>query len=149
MTMANTSWAILQPVVALVGWTLVMLVWMVLTRMPAMRRAGIDLRKLVGSKGSDADGALPAKAQWKAHNYNHLMEQPTLFYAVTILLAVIGQGGGINAGIAWAYVGFRVVHSTVQATWNRVAVRFAFFALSTLALVALTLHAALALFVMH
>ncbi|TPG13823.1 MAPEG family protein [Sphingomonas koreensis] len=144
--MLDPSLAILRPVVVLIAWTLVMLVWMLATRLPAMSAAGIDLGKLTGTKTGDADHALPPRAQWKAHNYNHLMEQPTLFYAVAIVLALIGQGGGINAAIGWGYVILRVLHSLVQALWNRVAARFALFFLSSLALIALTLHAALALF---
>ena len=140
---------ILQPVVALVAWSLVMMLWMLATRIPAMRAAGVDLNRLTGTKPGDADLALPAKAQWKAHNYNHLMEQPTLFYAIAITLALIGQGGGFNAVLAWTYVGCRVLHSIVQATWNRVAARFALFLVSSIALVGMTLHAGLALFVMH
>ncbi|HEU4960256.1 MAG TPA: MAPEG family protein [Sphingomonas sp.] len=138
--------AILRPVVVLVAWTIAMLFWLIAARIPAMKAAGVDLARLIGGKGTDADGVLPAKAQWKAHNYNHLMEQPTLFYAIAITLALLGQGGGINAGIAWAYVGLRILHSLVQATWNRVAVRFLLFLLSSLALIALTLHAAIVLF---
>ena len=137
---------ILKPVVVLVAWTLAMLVWTVLTRLPAMRRAGIDMAKLVGTTGAHADRGLPAEVQWKAHNYNHLTEQPTLFYAVALVLAIAGQGDGVNAGIAWAYVGLRIAHSLWQATVNRVRVRFVLFGLSTLALVALTLHAAMAIF---
>lgn len=137
---------ILKPVVAMIAWTLVMMFWMFFTRIPAMQAAGLKLNKLTGSKGSDADAVLPARAQWKAHNYNHLMEQPTLFYAVALTLAVAGSGDGLNAWIAWGYVGFRVIHSIVQATWNRVAVRFLFFCLSTFCLIALTLHAAMAVF---
>ena len=137
---------ILRPMVALIAWTLVMLVWMVATRLPAMRAAGLDLGTLVGAKASDADRALPAQVQWKAHNYNHLMEQPTLFYAVCAVLALSGTGDGVNAWIAWAYVGLRMAHSLVQATSNRVRSRFLFFTLSSLMLVALTLHAALAVF---
>jgi hypothetical protein len=137
---------ILQPVVVLIGWTLVMLLWMLAVRIPAMNALGIDMRKLVGGKGADADGVLPAKAQWKAHNYNHLMEQPTLFYAVALVLAMIGQGGGINADLAWGYVGLRIVHSLVQATINRVAIRFLVFLLACLCLIGLTIHAAIALF---
>ena len=144
--MTDPNLAILKPVVALVAWTLAMLVWLLATRIPAMKAAGVDFGTLIGGKGTDADGVLPAKAQWKAHNHNHLMEQPTLFYAIAITLVLIGQGGGINAALAWAYVGFRVLHSLVQATWNRVAVRFLLFLLSSLALVALTLHAGIALF---
>ncbi len=137
---------ILRPMVALIAWTLVMLGWMVATRLPAMRAAGLDLGTLVGTKASDADRALPARVQWKAHNYNHLMEQPTLFYAVCAVLALSGTGDGINAWIAWSYVGLRIVHSLIQALGNRVLPRFILFGLSSVALIALTLHAALAVF---
>jgi len=138
--------AMLQPVVILIGWTLVMWAWMVLVRMPALKAAGIDLGKLTGGKGSDADRVLPAKAQWPSHNYNHLLEQPTIFYAVALVIALSGTGHGVNVWLAWGYVVLRIAHSIVQATFNRVAVRFALFILSTLCLVALTLHAAMAVF---
>jgi hypothetical protein len=137
---------ILRPMVALIAWTLVMLAWMLATRLPAMKAAGVDMGKLVGTKASDADRSLPPQAQWKVHNYNHLMEQPTLFYAVCAVLALSGTGDGINTWIAWAYVGLRMAHSLVQATSNRVRARFLFFMLSSLMLVALTPHAALAVF---
>lgn len=137
---------ILQPVVVLIAWTLVMWVWMIAARLPAMKAAGIELGKLTGGKGSDADKVLPPQAQWPSHNYNHLLEQPTIFYAVALVIALTGTGDGVNAMIAWGYVGLRIIHSIVQATFNRVSVRFALFVLSSLALVALTLHAAMAVF---
>lgn len=136
---------ILAPVVALVAWSLVMMVWMAATRLPAMRREGIAFKGLVGSRGADLEGVLDPRVNWKSHNYAHLMEQPTLFYAICLALALMEQGGGLNLGLAWAYVGLRIVHSLVQATTNVVRVRFAFFLLASLALVALTLHAGLAL----
>lgn len=138
---------ILKPVVVLIAWTLVMLVWMVTTRLPAMRASGVDMATLVGTKGSDADGKLPPKIQWIAHNYNHLMEQPTLFYAVCGVIALTGTGNGVNAWIAWCYVILRIAHSVWQATVNKVSMRFVLFLGSTLALVALTLHAGIAVFV--
>lgn len=138
---------ILKPVVVLIAWTLAMLVWMVTTRLPAMRAAGVDMATLVGTKGSDADGRLPPKTQWIAHNYNHLMEQPTLFYAVCGVIALTGTGDGANAWIAWLYVALRIAHSIWQATVNKVSVRFVLFLGSTLALVALTLHVGMAVFV--
>ena len=137
---------ILRPMVVLIAWTLVMLAWTLTTRLPAMKAAGVDMGKLVGTKASDADRSLPPQVQWKAHNHNHLMEQPTLFYAVCTVLALSGTGNGVNAWIAWAYIGLRIAHSLVQATSNRVRDRFVFFMLSSLMLVALTLHAALAVF---
>ncbi len=144
---------IIAPVVALVAWTLVIWIWMYATRLPAMARAGIDGTKLVGSNGPSLRADMLAKgetrASWVADNYNHLMEQPTHFYAVALALALMDQGAGINATIAWVYVGLRVTHSLVQVTVNRVLVRFALFTLSTLCLMALTLHAALALVGAH
>ena len=137
---------ILRPIVALVAWTLVMQAWMIATRLPAMKAAGIDLGTLVGTKASDADRSLPAQAQWKAHNYNHLLEQPVLFYAVCGVIALTGTGYGVNVALAWAYVALRIAHSIWQATVNRVSVRFYLFIASSLVLAALTLHAGLAVF---
>lgn len=139
---------ILGPVAALAMWSMVMWAWMYGTRIPAMQRAKIDAKGLVGTTGRNLDDALPAEVQWKAHNYNHLMEQPTVFYAVALALAIGGMGDGLNAQIAWAYVGLRIVHSLVQVTVNRVLLRFAIFMLASLALVALCLHAFIG-FVLH
>lgn len=137
---------IIGPVVALVAWSLVMWVWMYVTRIPAMNRAGIDSRNLVGGAGADLKARIDPKAQWPADNYNHLHEQPTIFYAIALSLAMLGAGGGLNATIAWVYVALRIAHSLVQATINRVIVRFALFTLSTLCLMMLTTHAVLVLF---
>lgn len=140
---------ILKPVVALLAWTMVMWLWMYATRIPAMLKAGIDAKGMVGSTGASLRAQLPDRVSWKADNYNHLHEAPTLFYAVAIVLAITGMGDGLNATIAWAYVALRVLHSIVQATVNRVALRFALFALSSLALIALILHAAMGVFHAH
>ena len=135
---------ILQPVVALMIWTMIIWAWMDITRIPAMQKAQIqpDDAQVVGL----LDQKLPQSVQWKAHNYNHLHEAPTVFYAVAIVLAIIGQGDGMNAFIAWIYVGLRVIHSLVHVTANKVMVRFVLFLLSSLALIALILHAAMAVF---
>ena len=140
---------ILQPVVVLLAWTMVMWVWMYATRIPAMNKAGIDAKNLVGSDGASLRAHLPEVVSWKADNYDHLHEAPTVFYAVAIVLAIIGQGDGMNATIAWIYVGLRIAHSIVQATINRVLVRFALFALSSLALMVLIFHAAIPVFDLH
>ena len=134
---------ILAPVVALVAWTLVVMLWMVVTRMPAMKKAGISLNGLVGGRGANLDGVIPDEVQWKSHNYMHLMEQPTLFYAIALTTALMGMGHGINYWLAWGYVGLRVIHSIVQATVNIVMYRFALFFLASLCLIGLTTHAAL------
>jgi hypothetical protein len=71
------------------------------------------------------------------------MEQPTLFYAIALTLALMDFGGGINYWLAWGYVGFRIIHSIVQATINIVAIRFTIFLLASLCLIGLTTHAGL------
>ena len=137
---------LLGPVVALVGWSLVMLVWAAIARAGAFRRLGVNLSTIPrGARGGDALAkAGEQQAEWKAHNYNHLMEQPTIFYAIVLALAIMGLDHPINVALAWGYVGLRVAHSIVQATVNIVAVRLPLFALSTLCLIGLTLHAAAA-----
>ncbi len=136
---------ILAPVVALVAWTLVMQVWMYATRLPAMRRKGIDLKGRRGGTGKQLDGVLEDEVQWKAHNYNHLLEQPTLFYAIVIILALSGGGRHWSVWLAWAYVALRVLHSLIHATSNIVKWRFLVFSLSSLVLLGLTVHAGMIL----
>jgi hypothetical protein len=132
----------LGPVVALVAWSLVMMIWMYAVRFPAMKRKGISLKGRVGSKTGALEGVVEDHVNWKAHNYNHLMEQPTLFYAIALTLALLGHGGGINLILAWGYALFRIGHSLVQATVNVVTIRLLFFALASLCLLGLTIHAA-------
>jgi hypothetical protein len=132
---------IIGPVVALVAWTLVIMVWMVVTRFAAMRRKGIGLKGRVGTRTGALEGVIEDNVNWKAHNYTHLVEQPTLFYAVALSLALAGGGGGYNVILAWLYVGLRVLHSLVQTTVNIVVYRFILWLFSSLVLIALTVQA--------
>lgn len=134
---------ILAPVVALVAWSLVMWLWMYITRIPAIRRARLKLDPQ--APRGEQMSTLPAAVRWKADNYNHLMEQPTIFYAIALSLALMGLGAGINLTLAWTYVGLRVVHSLVQVLINKIEVRFLLFVLSTFALIGLTFNAVRAL----
>jgi hypothetical protein len=135
---------ILLPVVALAAWTHFMWFWMYATRIPAIFKANLKLDPNVPK--AQLLAALPPRVCWKADNYNHLFEQPTVFYAVALSLAVIGHGGGANASLAWAYVGLRVVHSLLQSLWNNINARFTVFSLSAFTLMALTFNAVRALF---
>ena len=137
---------ILQPVVALAAWTMVMWAWMYGTRIPAMNRLKVDPDSLARDPDVTLDKVLPPQVQWKAHNYNHLHEAPTVFYAIAVVLAIVGQGDGLNACLGWSYVALRVMHSLVQAIANKVVVRFVVFVLSSLVLLALIVHAAIAVF---
>jgi hypothetical protein len=132
---------LLAPAAVLVLWTIIMLFWTAGTRLPALKAAGIDMSKAVGGRGQDLEGVLPASVNWKAHNYAHLVEQPTLFYAVIGILAIMGSISAIAVALAWTYVGLRIAHSLVQVTTNRIALRFPIFVAGTLALLGLTVMA--------
>ena len=137
----------LAPAAVLIAWTLVILMWTAVTRFGAMSKLGTSLANAKpGGRGQDLEGVVPEKVQWKAHNYMHLMEQPTLFYAVSVIIALLGAAAG-DFLAAWIYVGLRIIHSIWQATVNTLIVRFPLFLLSTVALIYLVYRAiALTLF---
>ena len=134
---------ILAPAAILILWSLIMLIWLAATRLPALSKAGLDLSG-AGGRGQDIDPQLPPSVAWKSHNYAHLMEQPTLFYAVVVLLTLVGQGDGLNAQLAWAYVGIRIAHSLWQVLVNTIPIRFGLFILSTISLFALSINLVIA-----
>ena len=137
--------ALLLPAAVLVVWTLIMLAWLAATRLPAASKMGIDIAGSVGGRGADLDPQLPEKVAWKSHNYTHLLEQPTLFYAVIVILTLAGAATQLNLALAWAYVALRIAHSLWQALVNKVSVRFPLFLLGTLCLLALSINAIRAL----
>ena len=134
---------ILAPLIALVLWSFVMWAWLYATRIPAIVKNKIVFDPHRPKEEFHAQ--LPARVRWKADNYNHLMEQPTLFYAVVLTLAVIGEGTGLNAGLAWLYVVLRIVHSGIHLTYNKVLHRLVAFARSDVVPVAVRVNAGMRL----
>jgi hypothetical protein len=128
--------AFLTPVLALVAWTLVMWVWLYATRLPAMRAAGINPQD--ARHPGTYDHRMPERARSAAENYNHLHEQPTIFYALMFYLALSGGADARALTLAWVYVAIRVVHSLIQATINVVMLRFVVFLIGSITLVAMT-----------
>lgn len=135
---------LLAPVVALVLWTALVWAWMYATRIPAILKARMVLDPQAPRGAQMA--TLPARVRWKADNYNHLLEQPVLFYATALSLALLGDHSAASLWLAWGYVGLRVVHSLWQATTNVIMVRFGLFFVSSLLLFALAIRAALQLY---
>ena len=130
----------MAPVLALIAWTFVMFFWMYATRIPAMQKAGVDPAKIKGKETYGLLAAIPPKVGWVADNYNHLHEQPTLFYALCTYSFLVGVKDDLNLGLAWAYVAIRIVHSLVQAIGNFVPVRFVIFGIGSLVLLAITVR---------
>jgi len=133
----------IAPVLALVAWTFVMWFWMYATRIPAMQKAKVDMAEL---SRTGAKLELPPEVSRVADNYNHLHEQPTIFYAVALATQLAGAADPFGVGLAWAHVALRVVHSLVQATRNVIPIRFAVFSLGSLVLLALLVRTALFVF---
>ena len=134
--------AILAPAAVLAGWTMIVFLWLIARRMPAFAAAGIKVGSMpAGARGVDTEAQLPSKANWISHNYTHLMEQPTVFYPVVIMLALMGDNSALSVNLAWGYAGVRVLHSLWQANVNTISVRFALFALSSLCLITLAARA--------
>lgn len=131
--------SLIPPVLTLIGWTFVMWVWLYATRIPALRAARVDL-VAVSRTGAQLD--LPPEVARVADNYNHLHEQPTLFYALALAAQLAGAVDGLSVALAWTYVGLRVIHSFVQATRNVIIVRFWVFATASLVLLLLLLRTA-------
>lgn len=134
--------AILQPLFIMALLNLVMWLWMYATRIPAMSKAGIEAQDAT----RDSMQNLPPEVVRVADNYNHLFEQPTLFYAVVLSIALLGHVDSLHVGCAWAFAGLRIAHSLVQATINLIALRFTLFSLSWLALALMIVRESISIF---
>jgi hypothetical protein len=131
----------LAPAGALIAWTLIMLIWMAATFGPAVRKVAPRLKP--GARASELDGIIDEKIMWKTHNYEHLLEQPTIFYASVFILAWSGFTR-TDVILAWIYVGLRIVHSLWQSTVNRQPVRAVLFIVSSAFLIPLGVRAFIA-----
>ena len=136
---------LIAPVIALVCWTLVVMIWLGYERVRNINR--LKLSPDAGKFARDLNALMPDRAKQVSDNYMHLMEQPTLFYAVCFSLQFLGQGEHpVNIGFAWGYVSIRVLHTLVHSTFNDVRIRFFLFLLSSVFLVGLVTHAVLGMF---
>ena len=132
---------ILYPILFMGVLSFIMMLLMYARRIPAakvLEAQGVDLQKL--SHPSQLGGVFPSHVERVADNYNHLWEQPTLFYAVVGVIWALGHTDMLHLYAAWAYCGCRLVHSIVQVTINHVWVRFSLFMLSWMALATLLLR---------
>jgi hypothetical protein len=133
---------LIAPVALLICWTLIVLFWMVAKRFPAMKamNRSVASPKARGGRGGDLEGKVPPEVMWPSHNYTHLLEQPTLFYATVLGLAILDRGTSLNVALAWSYVVLRIIHSVWQIKVNTIPVRLVIFVSSTMALVVLAIN---------
>ena len=136
--------AILQPVFVVALLSMVMTILMYITRVSAMKKLRIHPQRAKDT-GKLKD-LLPEEVTRISNNYNHLFEQPTLFYAVAISIAVLGHVDAIHIYSAWVYAILRILHSIVQATVDIVMLRFSLFLGSWIALSIMIIHESITLF---
>lgn len=112
--------ALIAPMLGMFALTAV--VWLLM----ALARNGAILRG-IASVSYYADYRSNPPQEWierPARTFNNLLQVPTLFYVVCVLGIVTGATDAAQVGLAWFYVGARVVHSIVYIGWNYVPARF-------------------------
>jgi len=129
------------PTIVLILWSLLMLLMVAATRLPAATKAGLTMGGMRGGRGADIDPQMPDRVAWVSHNFTHLTEQPTLYYATIAVLAIQGAHTELNVALAWSYVALRILHSLWQVFVNTIPIRFGLFVLATIALTALAVNA--------
>ena len=139
---SDAARGLLGAVVALGLLQFVMMLWLYGTRIPALVAGGI--------KAQDATPEmlrkLPKEARNVAANYNNLFEAPTLFFALVIVIVLLGKADNLYLAAAWAYVILRAAHSAIQSTSNIIMWRSTVFGLSWLVMGAMLLRCALSFF---
>ena len=118
--------SILLPVLVLAFWTFIIFAIMAPARFYFLRMK----HPQTAAHTKNLNGLLPPWLERVADNYNHLFEQPVVFYVITLSIAVINNIEPLMIQLAWAYVALRVLHSIVQITFNFVPLRFTLFVTS-------------------
>ena len=122
--------SILLPVLTLAFWTFIIFAIMAPARFYFLRMK----HPQTAAHTKNLKGLLPPWTERVADNYNHLFEQPVVFYAIALSIAVINNIEPLMIQLAWTYVALRVLHSIVQITFNFVPLRFTLFVTSWLIL---------------
>ena len=126
--MSHTS--ILFPMMALMGWTLSVLLLIPYRRFRAVfaGSVSVDDFKLGESIRVPGDVSIPNR------NYMNLLEVPILFYVVCLTGFMVQKTDAMMLVIAWSYVGARVIHSLIHLSYNKVTHRLIAFATSNVIL---------------
>ena len=126
---------ILHPMLAMIALSGFLIVVLLASRLPPIIKYWGDLQ--FAEHSEDLRPQLPKPLRLITENYNHIFEQPTLFFATCAYIYMAGQTDALNVGLAWAYVGLRLLHTITQVTSNNVTLRVSFFATSSASLVAM------------
>ena len=121
---------IFGPLLAMMGLTLAVWLFMFARRIPFIRSLGdVDL-----SVPGELARLSPASVSNPSDNLKNLFELPVLFYAIVIYLWITRQADDLYVILAWVFAIFRALHSLVHCTVNIVMLRFWLYVISAVAL---------------
>ncbi len=126
--------SILWPMLAQIGWTFVLYVWLTVARARAVARGEVKYAAFALSRNEPPDVARITR------NLANQFELLVIFYAVAVLLVVIGRVSTIDVVAAWVFVAGRVIHTLVQTLTDDVPLRGRVFMINFAALVVLVFH---------
>ena len=123
---------IFWPVITQVLLTLAVAVRMYHARIGELRSRRIRPQELATSRGAASLENVAA-----ADNFRNLFELPVLFFAICPVLYVTNGVTPLQLTLAWAFVLFRIAHSFIHTTYNRVMHRFRVFVLSLISVISM------------
>jgi hypothetical protein len=132
--MTGNAASILWPMLAQIGWTFMLYVWLTLVRVGAIRRGEVEHSSFILSREE------PIEIARVSRNLSNQFELPVIFYAVVVLLIALGRVGVIDVFAAWVFVAGRVIHTLVQTLTDNVPLRGSVFVINFLAVVVLVGH---------
>ena len=130
------------PMATMMLLTLVVWIVMFLRRVGYMQAHNVDVEQM--KSPADTQALIPGDASAPANNLRNMTELPVIFYAVSLYLTVFGQVDSLHVTCAWVFVGFRVLHSLIHCSYNRVMHRFLAYLVSSIALWVMVVRAFLA-----
>ena len=132
---------ILHPMFAMIALTAVVCCLLLASRVPSIIR---HFGRLQGAMHSDElRPRLGKRMRFITDNYNHLFEQPVLFYALAVYLYLSQSSDELQVQLAWGYVALRTLHSFIQLTSNNVSARAVVFIASMMVLLLMVVRSGL------
>jgi hypothetical protein len=119
---------------AQIAWTFMLYAWLTVVRMGAVKRGEVEYSCFVTGREE------PREIARVTRNLSNQFELPVIFYALVVLLIVLGRVGTIDVIAAWVFVAGRVLHTLVQTLIDNVPLRGQVFMINFLAVAVLVGH---------
>ena len=134
--------ALALPILATLLLTLLVWIYLFVQRIGYSRANDIDIEAF--KTPGDTAELIPGPKSSASNNFQNLLEMPLVFYTICFYLTVFGGVDDLHVTCAWVFVIFRVVHSLVHCTVNRVLFRFLAYLVSSVAVWIMVVRAVLA-----